>query len=82
MSNTTDSRLGMVGREDSWNYANDAEWFSVLSANEIVFACDEEEGPTLSAQRALGLLIEQFGPERVTSMIGDLVYRASPNGDW
>ncbi len=80
MSSATDSRLGMAEREESWNYANDSKWFSVLSANEVVFACGEEH-PTLSAHRALGLLVEQFGPGVVTQMVGDLIYRSSPTGD-
>jgi hypothetical protein len=76
----TDSRLGMAGREDSWNYANDEKWFGVCSANELVFACGEEH-PTLSAQRALGLLVESFGPAVIAEMVGDLIYRSSPTGD-
>jgi hypothetical protein len=80
MTSISNPRLGMAGREDSWNYASDEKWFGTLSANELIFACGEEH-PTLSAQRALGLLVEEFGPQRVTEMIGDLIYRSSSTGD-
>jgi hypothetical protein len=60
--------LGLAGREDSWNYRSDTMWFPVMSSNEIVFACGIEH-PTLSAGRAVGLLLEAIGPDAVRRMI-------------
>jgi hypothetical protein len=60
--------LGLAGREDSWNYRSDTKWFSVFSANEIVFATGIDH-PTLSAERAVGLLIETLGADAVRRML-------------
>jgi hypothetical protein len=60
--------LGLVGREDSWNYENDTRWFFTHSANEVVFACGENH-PTLSFKRALGMMIEGVGAEMLIEQL-------------
>ena len=54
--------------EGGWHDATDAEWGVVLSANEWILAHDPES-PVISARRAVLLLTEHFGAERLKQLV-------------
>jgi len=51
-----------------WHDATDSEWFATLSANEWILAHDEES-PVLTARRAVDLLRDLFGPQKLSELV-------------